>query len=110
MDDSSSAGPGRYGALLQQVQQVTMELQEARVLIASFQRENEELVSNFDACSRELMSVKAAFEEARQDATTAAEREIDLIERHESFREQVRLADRARSTGAGGFACQRHLS
>jgi hypothetical protein len=49
---------GRYGLLLNQVQHVQHELQEARSLISSFKFENEELTKNFETMKNELIETR----------------------------------------------------
>jgi hypothetical protein len=55
---AQSGGPGRYHILLDQVHIVNNELQAAKVLIASFKKENEELVKNFDTCKQQLLETR----------------------------------------------------
>jgi chromosome segregation ATPase len=81
---------GRYGALLQQVQQVSAELSEARVIIASFRAENEALAQNFETCKATLLDTRAKYQRAASELLEATERQVATDARHEAFREEVR--------------------
>jgi len=80
---------GRYGALLQQVQQVSAELSEARVIIASFRTENEALAQNFETCKATLLETRSKYQRAASELLSATERQVATDARHESFREEV---------------------
>jgi hypothetical protein len=70
------ANPGRYTLLLNQVQQVSAELQEARLLIASFKRENEELIGNFETCKGQLIDTRDKYQRCQAELLEATERQV----------------------------------
>jgi hypothetical protein len=72
------------------VQQVSAELSEARVIIASFRAENEALAQNFETCKATLLDTRAKYQRAASELLEATERQVATDARHEAFREEVR--------------------
>jgi len=71
------------------VQQVNSELQEARLLIATFKRENEELIGNFETCKRQLIDTRTNYQRCQSELLEATERQVHTDAKAEAFREEV---------------------
>ena len=87
--------------LLQQVQQVSSELQEARVLIATFKAENEALESNFETLKEQLVDTRKKYNVCKEELLEASERALANDQKHEAFREEVTAGPRPGALTAG---------